>query len=284
MQGIVEFAQFSSHCTPPKCLAIVAVWKPKRDPTDTLICQILHLSTHLSVAPEGEGVLLLPGLPAAGGGVVVLVATVDTTRLLAGGGKTASLTVLVHRVDDPVDAGITADGLVLGVDKDDLVVLVGGVLVDPVGVEDAEVGAAAADTLLSGGLEGTLVLELVDTLVGGLACLRSQSCGLARFKFLSLLTVGGTLGGRALATTTTDAGTVDNVTLLGLVTQTASLVGAAGAGSAVDDVQLAELYESTLSKCSTSTPRHRRTKRLMSLFFRFRCVVPPSSEREARSA
>jgi len=98
------------------------------------------------------------------------VATVDTTGLLAGGGETASLTVLVHGVDDPVDAGVTADGLVLGVDEDDLVVLVGAVLVDPVGVEDAEVGAAAADTLLSSGLEGALVLELVDTLVGGLAC------------------------------------------------------------------------------------------------------------------
>jgi hypothetical protein len=99
------------------------------------------------------------------------VATVDTTGLLAGGGETASLTVLVHRVDDPVDAGVTADGLVLGVDEDDLVVLVGAVLVDPVGVEDAEVGATAADTLLSGGLESARVLELVDTLVGGLACL-----------------------------------------------------------------------------------------------------------------
>jgi hypothetical protein len=59
---------------------------------------------------------------------------------------------------------------VAGVDQDDLEVLVGGVLVDPVRVEDAQVGAAAADTLLSGGLEGALVLELVDTLVGGLAC------------------------------------------------------------------------------------------------------------------
>jgi hypothetical protein len=58
---------------------------------------------------------------------------------------------------------------VLGVDKDDLVVLVRRVLVDPVRVEDAQVGAAAADTLLGGGLEGSLVLELVDTLVGGLA-------------------------------------------------------------------------------------------------------------------
>ncbi len=112
----------------------------------------------------------LPGLPATSGGVVVLVATAKTTALLAGGGETTRLAVLVDGVGDPVDAGIATDGLVLGVDKDDLVVLVGRVLVDPVRVEDAQVGAAATDTLLSGALEGALVLELVDTLVGGLAC------------------------------------------------------------------------------------------------------------------
>lgn len=77
--------------------------------------------------------------------------------------------MLVDRLDDPVDARIAADGLVLGVDEDDLVVLVGRILVDPVRVENAQVGAAAADTLLSSRLERTLVLELVDTLVGGLA-------------------------------------------------------------------------------------------------------------------
>ena len=114
--------------------------------------------------------MALPGLSAAGLGLVVAVALVETTGLLAGGSETTSLAVLVDGGDDPVDAGILADGLVLGVDKDDLVVLVGRVLVDPVGVEDAQVGAAAADTLLSGGLEGALVLELVHTLVGGLAC------------------------------------------------------------------------------------------------------------------
>lgn len=101
------------------------------------------------------------------------MALVETTALLAGGGEAAGLAVLVDGVDDPVDAGVDADGLVLGVDEDDLVVLVGAVLVDPVGVEDAEVGAAATDTLLSGGLEGALVLKLVDTLVGGLACFSS---------------------------------------------------------------------------------------------------------------
>lgn len=110
-----------------------------------------------------------PGLSATGSGLVVAMTLVETTGLLAGGGKTTSLAVLVDGVDDPVDTGVDADGLVLGVDEDDLVVFVGGVLVNPVGVQDAQVGAAATDTLLSGGLEGTLVLELVDTLVGGLA-------------------------------------------------------------------------------------------------------------------
>lgn len=70
---------------------------------------------------------------------------------------------------DPADTRVATDGLVLGVDKDDLVVLVGRVLVDPVGVQDAQVGAATADTLLGGGREGALVLQLVDTHVGGLA-------------------------------------------------------------------------------------------------------------------
>lgn len=125
---------------------------------------------HLPVAPHGEGVLALPGLSAASLGVVVAVALVETAGSLAGGGKAASLAVLVDGVDDPVDAGIDADGLVLRVDHDDLVVLVGGVLVDPVRVEDAQVSATAADTLLGGGLERALVLQLVHTHVGGLAC------------------------------------------------------------------------------------------------------------------
>lgn len=72
-------------------------------------------------------------------------------------------------VDDPVDPRISADGLVLRVDQDDLEVFVGGVLVDPVRVEDPEVGATTSDALLGGGLEGSLVLELVHTLVGRLA-------------------------------------------------------------------------------------------------------------------
>ena len=55
-------------------------------------------------------------------------------------------------------------------------------------------------------------------------------------------TIGGTLGGRALAATTADADAVDNVALLGLVAETAGLVETRRAGSAVDDVQLTVLY------------------------------------------
>ena len=55
------------------------------------------------------------------------------------------------------------------VDEDDLVVLVHTVLVDPVRVEDTEVAAATANTLLSNATETALGLEVVDTLADGLA-------------------------------------------------------------------------------------------------------------------
>ena len=59
--------------------------------------------------------------------------------------------------------------LVVGVDKNDLVVLVDAVLVDPVGVEDTEVTAPPANTLLGDTPQTTLGLELGDTLANGLA-------------------------------------------------------------------------------------------------------------------
>ena len=43
---------------------------------------------------------------------------------------------LVDRLDNPIDARITTDGFVLGVNENDLEILVCRVLVDPVGVQD----------------------------------------------------------------------------------------------------------------------------------------------------
>jgi len=127
--------------------------------------------------------------------------------------------VLVDRVDDPADTRITTDSLVLGVDEDDFEVLVGRILVDPVGVQDAEVGAATTNSLFGSGAEGSLILELVHTLVGGFA-------------------ESGTLWHRLLATTTADTNSVDDITLLGLVSETTSLVRSRGTRSAMDDIQL----------------------------------------------
>ena len=162
------------------------------------------------------------------------------------------LPYLVDRLHDPVDARIATDSLVLRVDEDNLEVLVRRVLVDPVRVENAEVGSAATDTLLSGRLEGALVLELVHTLVGGLACsgeYRQSRCSLRSCTPCFPTqpdewthTVGGALGNGALAAATADTHAVDDIALLGLVTEAAGLVGTGGARGAVDDVQLTKLY------------------------------------------
>jgi hypothetical protein len=191
---------------------------------------LLLNSSNLTVTTERESVATLPGGTTTRTlGVVETMTLSMTTGLSANGGKTTGLTTLVNGVGDPVDTGIATDGLVRGVDKDDLKVLVGGILVDPVAVQHTEIGALLTDTLFGGGAEGALVFELVDTLVDG-------------------LTIGGTLGNRSLATTTTDTDTVDDISLLGLVTQTTGLVGARGTRSTVNDIQLSEFPTSDTEK------------------------------------
>ena len=57
----------------------------------------------------------------------------------------------------------------VGVHKDNLVVLVNTVLVHPVGVQHAKVAAPLADALLRNTLQTTLGLEVVDTLTDRLS-------------------------------------------------------------------------------------------------------------------
>jgi len=152
----------------------------------------------LTVSPVALGVESLPSLPATSSRLVVAMTLVKATALLAGSGQSTRLAVLVDWLGDPVDASITADGLVLRVDEDDFEVFVGGVLVYPVGVQDTQVCATTADTLLGGRTERALILQLVDTLVGR-------------------LTVGSTLRSGPLATSAANTDTVDNIALLSLV-------------------------------------------------------------------
>ena len=180
-------------------------------------------SSNLSVATEGEGVVELPDVTAARAVLVEATALVaEATELLAGGGEATHLAVLLVGLADPVDLGVATDGGVAGIDHDDLEELEGTVLSDGVGVEDAEVHAVAGSTLLSEGTEGAGAGDAVDPLTTGLAP--------------DDATVSG-----PLAATTADADTVDDVALLGLVAETAGLVGTSGVRGAVDARKLTKL-------------------------------------------
>lgn len=148
--------------------------------------------------------------------------SLKTSVLLAGSSETSALSVLLLVGGNPVDSGVLGDGLVAGVDKDDLVELESAVLADPVRVEDSEVSAASADSLLSDGAVRSVGLELVDTLVDGLA-------------------VDNTLGDGSLAATASDSDSVDHVALLGLVSELPGLIGAAGSVALVDHRELSVL-------------------------------------------
>jgi hypothetical protein len=141
------------------------------------------------------------------------------TVLLSNACKPTSLATLVHWVGDPANSRITTNGFVIRVYKDNLVVLVDTILVHPVRVQDSQVSAPLANTLLCRAPETTLELQMVDTLTNG-------------------FTVSGALGHRFFAVTPPDTDTVDNVALLCFVAKTASLVGARRTGRAMDNIQL----------------------------------------------
>jgi len=172
----------------------------------------------LPVAAERQGIVFLPGRPTRS--MIVTATLAQTTILFANAGKTTRFTVLVHRFRDPVNSRVTTNSFVVGVNQDNLVVLVDTILIDPVRVEDSKVTASAANSLLRNTPQTTLGFEVVNTLANG-------------------LTKSSTLGNVLFAVTPPDTNTIDNITLLGLVTQSASLIGARRTGSTVNDLQLA---------------------------------------------
>lgn len=86
----------------------------------------LHVSKFLSLATHLEGV---SSLPVAASGPTdclgVRVALAQPTRLSVGRGEATHLSVFLARLAYPVDLGVPPDSLVVGVDQDDLEVLVG---------------------------------------------------------------------------------------------------------------------------------------------------------------
>jgi len=176
----------------------------------------------LSLPVELEGVAPQPaGTARTSLGLGELASFAQSSGGFSGGGKTAELPVLHDWPAHPVDLGVTSDGLVVDVDHDDLEVLVGGVLANPVRVEHTQSLESAADTLLGDGLQVPLWLLFLDG---------TRSLGLA---------IRTSLGDGALASSATHGNAVDHKALLVLVSQTAGLVRAGGPRSPVNLVELA---------------------------------------------
>lgn len=149
-----------------------------------------------SVAAQAEGVVLFPGGPCRR--VVVAMTFAQSPVLFPNAGETSGLATLVNGFCDPVDARVPTNSFVIGVDKDDFVILVNTVLIHPVGIQDSQIATASADALFCDTPQAALELEVVDTLTHGFA-------------------ICSTLGHRFLAVTPSHADAIDNVTLLCLV-------------------------------------------------------------------
>jgi len=145
-----------------------------------------------------------------------------TTRLSPGTGKSSAFPVLVHRVDNPVDARIIADLDVGRIHENDFVIFHGSILVDPIGVENPQVAEFTSNLLLGHRLEIALEFDLIDTLIFG-------------------LTVDHTAVVGPLAPSATDAAADDDVSLLRLVTKAVRFVSAGRMSHASDLGALAVL-------------------------------------------
>lgn len=137
----------------------------------TKLLKILLVSSNfLTVTGERESVAAEPGgITTTTLGLVVTVTLANSSVFDTGSSETTHFSVLVHSLADPVDAGITANGIVEGIHEDNLVKLEGGILIDPVRVEDTQVATLLSNTLLGNAAVGALELELVDTLGSRLA-------------------------------------------------------------------------------------------------------------------
>jgi len=154
--------------------------------------------------------------------LAVSVSLAQSTRLLIGRREATHLSVLVHWVDYPLNVRVAANGLVVRVSADYFKELVGRVLSHPIAVENTKSPAFTANTLLSNGLQRTLVLELINTNTLWLA-------------------VHLTLWHGLLATSTANTHTVDHPSLFGLVAKPARLVRPSRSRGAMNSCQLTVL-------------------------------------------
>merc|ERR1719189_1676478 len=156
---------------------------------------------HLNVSSELETVLSEPGLAAGSAdGMVEPFSMTQATRTFASLGKTTQFSVLLCWGTDPVDPGVTPDSLVEGINENNFKIFVSGILGNPVRVQHTQSTKSSTNPLFSNGLKVSLWLLLFDS---------TRALG---------LTIGASLGNGTFSSSTSHTDSVDNISLLLLVT------------------------------------------------------------------
>lgn len=127
----------------------------------------------------------------------------------------SELSMLLYRGTDPIDPRISADGLVRGVHHNDLKELIGGILIDPIGVEYSQIPTSPPSPLLGLGPQRSLPLQLIDPLGGWLP-------------------IHNPLGIGSLPPSPSHSHPIDHKALLGLVPQPPGLIGTRGPRCSMD--------------------------------------------------
>jgi len=180
--------------------------------------------------------------------VVVAIAFAKTTVLFANAGETTSLPPFVDGLGDPVDSGVATNSFVIRVHQNNLVIFVDSILVDPIRIQHSQISTPPTNSFFGNTPETTLRLEVVHTLAHG-------------------FTVCSTLWNVLFAVTPPYADTVDDISLLGLVSQLPSLVRTRWTRRAVDDIQLT-VFPATHTKKESKNIRLFLFVKLANIFIR----------------
>jgi hypothetical protein len=111
-------------------------------------------------------------------------------------------------------------GTVLRIHKNHLIVLVCSILINPIRIQDPQIGALPSNPFLSSHPQTLLILELIDSLI-------------RRFPVRYALRHG------TFTTPSAHTDAVDDIALFGFVAQATGFVGTGGTSRAVDYVELA---------------------------------------------
>ena len=184
----------------------------------------LVLFSYLSESSELDELSSLPvgvsGRSCLGGKVGTT--SVESSSLSAGRGDTMKLSVLLGGLGDPIDSGIISDCSVGGINHDNLKPLVDRVLTNPVRVQNSESSTLATGSLFGNGTKVSDKLLLLDT-------------------GILWLTIVDTLSNALLSVSSLNTDSVDDITLLGLISESVSLVGTRWLTCSVDCRQLSVL-------------------------------------------